>query len=103
MGRDAVFAGRGASTAARFQLALMLIVVAVQAQELPVAAVGRIVAVIVIAVMDRQLANVGMSEFTGAAAADPGVDLERLLPITLFALLRSAPRFGRPRSRVLAF
>jgi hypothetical protein len=53
----------------------MLAVVAVQAQQLPVAAVGRIVVVIVVAVVDGELAHIGARELAGAAPADPGVYL----------------------------
>jgi hypothetical protein len=51
-------------------------------------AVGGVVVVIVVAVVDRQLTQVGASEFAGAAAADPWVDLESLFPVALLALLR---------------
>lgn len=57
--------------AGRFQSPLVLVVVAVDAQQLPVAAIGWIVVVIVVAVMDRQLAQVGPCEFTAATTADP--------------------------------
>src|SRR5271169_1183847 len=46
----------------RFQLALVLVVMAVKTQQLPVAAIGRVVVVVMVAVMDRQLAQVGMGE-----------------------------------------
>jgi hypothetical protein len=57
----------------------------VQAQQFPVAAIGRVVIVIVVAVMNRQLAKVGVCEFTSAATADPRIDLERLFAVALFA------------------
>src|SRR5258708_6274672 len=87
-------AGAGA-TPRRFQLPLVLVVVAVQAEQLPVAAVGRVVVVIVVAVMDGQLAQVGSREFAAAAAADPRIDLERLFPIASFALLGDATSLGQ--------
>src|SRR5437764_517386 len=94
MGRDAVAAGRAASPAARFQLPLMFVVMAVQAQQFPVAAIRRVVVVIVVAVMNRQLAKVGVRKFPGAATADPRIDLERLLAITLLTLFGSATGLG---------
>jgi hypothetical protein len=80
MGRDA-FASGSIATASCFQLPLVFVVVAVEAQQFPVAAVGRVVAVIVVPVMDRQLAKVGAREFAAAATADPRIDLERLLSV----------------------
>ena len=78
----------------RFELPLVLVVVAVEAQQLPVAAVRRIVVVIVVAVMHGQLAQVRARELARAAAADPRIDLQRLLAIALLALLGCAPRVG---------
>jgi len=55
--RRATVASRDLSaTPARFKLPLVFIVMAVQAQQLPIAAIGRIIGVIVVAVMDRQFA-----------------------------------------------
>lgn len=73
------------AVACRFQLPLMLVVVAVEAQQFPVAAVGRVVAMVVVAVMHGEFAQVGAHEFAGAAAADPGIDFQGLLAIALFA------------------
>src|SRR5688500_15409213 len=73
----AMLIGGTASGAPRFQLALVLVVVAIQAEQLPVAAVGRIVVVVVVAVMDGALAQVLAREFPGATSADPGIDLQR--------------------------
>ena len=77
-----------------FQLPLMLVVVAVQAKQFPVAAIGRVVVVIVVAMMDRQLAQVGAREFACAAAADPRVDLQRQIPVVLLARFRVAACVG---------
>jgi hypothetical protein len=49
----------------------MVVVAAVQAAELPVAAVRRIVVVVVVAVMHGQFAQLGPPELPRAAAADP--------------------------------
>ena len=94
MGRDATGAASIGSIASRFQLPLVFVVMAVQAQQLPVAAIGRVVVVIVVPVMNGQLAKVGAFELTRAATADPRIDLERLLSVTLFALCSSTACLG---------
>mgnify|MGYP003346316638 CR=1 FL=1 len=53
-------------------LALMLIVVTVEAEQLPVASVWGIVLVVVVLVMDRKLAQRGTVKFTSAVRTDPG-------------------------------
>ena len=63
----------------------MLIVMAVNAEILPVAAIGRIVVVIMILVMYGQFVKVFLIELAPAAAADPWMDLERLGAIALFS------------------
>src|SRR5215471_15498566 len=72
----------------------MLVIVAVDAKQLPVAAVGRIVVVVVIAMMNGELPDRRCVEFAAASPADPRVDLERPLAISLFALIARASRFG---------
>jgi len=67
---------------------------AVQAQQFPVAAIERIVVVIVVAVMNGKLAQVGAREFAPAATADPWINLECSLSITLFALGSGAAGVG---------
>ena len=94
MGRDAGVSASIAAIAARFQLPLVLVVMAVQAQQFPVAAIGRVVVVIVVPVMYGQLTKVGVCEFARAATADPRIDLERLLSVTLFALCSSTACLG---------
>src|SRR6266513_5101071 len=94
MGRDATGAASIGSSASRFQLPLVFVVVAIQTQQLPVAAIGRVVVVIVVSVVDGQFAHVGASELAGAAPADPRVDLQRLFPVAPFALLGGATGFG---------
>ena len=53
-------------------IALMLIVVTVEAEQLPVAAVRRIVVMVVVLVMDRQLAELPAVKFASAVGTDPG-------------------------------
>jgi hypothetical protein len=74
--------------------ALMLVLVAVRAQEFPVAPIGRIVVVVVIAMVDFQKLQIRVGELAGATTADPGIDLERSLAIARGALFTGAPRFG---------
>ena len=94
MGRNTAAAASVARITGRFQLPPVLVVMAVQAQQFPVAAIRRIVVVIVVAVMDRQLAQVGAREFARATTADPRIDLERLLSVALLALGSSAAGVG---------
>src|SRR4029078_9383557 len=49
-------------------------------------AIRWIVVVVMVPVMDRQLAQIRTREFASAPAADPGIYPERLLPVSLFAL-----------------
>src|SRR5688500_13038624 len=67
------------------ELARVLVVVAVHAQELPVAAVGRIVGVVVVTVVDCQFLQIGAGELARAAPADPRVHLQRALAVALLA------------------
>jgi len=66
------------------QVAGVLVVVAVNTQQLPVAAVGRIVSVIMVFVMDRQLAQFFAGKITAAFCADPREDLQRLISVLYF-------------------
>ena len=76
------------------QISRVLIVVTVETQQLPVATVGRIVIVVVVLMMDRELAKFLALKIAPAPRTDPGIDLERLLPITLLPLLPVAPGLG---------
>lgn len=50
----------------------MLIVVAIEAEQLPVTAVRRIVMMVVVLVMDRKLAQFSAAKFASAVGTDPG-------------------------------
>jgi len=76
------------------QVALMLVVVAVQAQQFPVAAVERVVVVVVVFVMDRKLLQIGGGEFARAASADPRKKFQRTTAIALGTFVLSAARIG---------
>lgn len=94
--------GRGLSLLARRRLTIrirhlmsrVLIVVTVETQQLPIAPVGGIVVVIVILVMDRELAQLFATKFTAAPRTHPGIHLERLRPIGLLPLIPVAMGLG---------
>jgi len=69
----------------------VLVFVTVDTQQLPVAAVRRIVVVVVILVMDRELSNFSPREFSSASGTDPRKNLERSLPIGLLSTLSKSP------------
>src|SRR3990167_5607807 len=70
--------------------ARVLVLVAVDAQQLPVRAVGRIVVVVAVLVVHGQLAQSRGRKFPRAARADPGQELERLLAVGVGAAARHA-------------
>ena len=82
-GRGIAAAGPVSAAAGAVEELAMLGLVAVRAQQLPVAAVGRIVVVVAVAVMDLEQLQVGVRERARATAADPRVELERLLAVAL--------------------
>ena len=59
----------------------MLVVVAVNAQIFPIAAVGGVVIVIAISMVHRKKVQVVQFEFPTALGADPAVKLERFFPV----------------------
>ncbi len=69
----------------------VLVFVTVDTQQLPVAAVRRIVVVVVVLVMDRELSNFSSREFSPALGTDPRKNLERSLPIGLLSTLSKSP------------
>jgi hypothetical protein len=78
----------------RFQQPLVFVVMAIDAQQLPVAAIGRVVIVIVVTVMHGEFLQIFTRELALAASTDPRVELERLLAVGLLALLLVALRAG---------
>jgi hypothetical protein len=70
---------------------LMLIVVAVETEQFPVAPVMRIVVVVVVLVMDRELVQFLAVKFASAVRTDPRKHFERLLSIGLLQLSLGAP------------
>ena len=63
--------------ALQIPLAGMFGIVAVHAEQLPVAAVGRVVVVVVVLVVDRQLAQARPCKLASAAATDVRIQLQR--------------------------
>lgn len=78
-------AGSTALPTSGIELLLVLVVMAVHAQQLPIAAIGWVVGVVVVAMVDGELAQVLAAELAGAAPADPGIDLQRQLAVARFA------------------
>ena len=75
-------------------IARMFVVVAIHAKQLPVASIGRIEIVIMIAMMHGQFWQVGTRELARATPADPWIHFQRAFAITGFALCRVAPSIG---------
>ncbi len=65
---------------------LMLIVVTIKTEQLPVAAVRRIIVVVMVFVMNGELAQLLAVEFATAMRTEPWKQFERLLPIALLQL-----------------
>jgi len=65
----------------------MLVIVAVNAEQFPVAAVGRVVVVIMIPVVNRQLAKLLAFEFPDASGTDMREKLQGLFPVSGLAQL----------------
>ncbi len=57
----------------------------IDAQELPVAAIGGIVVVVVVLVMNRELAEILAAELALTPCTDPGKDFQGLRPVALFS------------------
>ena len=72
----------------------MFVLVAIDAKQFPVAAIERIVVVIVIFMVHCQFAQAHTGEFATAATADVWIDFERPIAIRCFALAAVPARFG---------
>ena len=98
---------RSAAAVARHAVFFVLVVVAIDAEQFPVAAVGRIVVVVVVLVVDRQFLQPGPLEFPPAARAHVRKQLQRPFAVALRPLrrlapqLRQDPRALRVRQRLL--
>ena len=69
----------------------MFVVVAVEAQEFPIAAIRRIVVVVVVAVMNCKFTKVLMGKLSRAAPADPRVNLEGLRAVSTLTFICRPP------------
>jgi hypothetical protein len=69
---------------------LVFVVVAIKAEQFPVAAIGGIVVVIMVAMMHGKLGQVSAGEFPLTTAANPRVKFERLFTIGFCALILMA-------------
>ena len=72
----------------------MLIVMTVQTQQFPVAAVRGIVVVVVVAMMNRQLLQIDPRKFTRTTATYPRINLQSALAIAFVTLLCAFIGFG---------
>lgn len=71
---------------------IVLLIVTVKAQELPVAAIRRVVIVVMVFVVHGELAQIVFAELPPASAADPGEEPKRLLPETPHPQVMVLPR-----------
>lgn len=69
-------------------ISLVFIVMAIEAEEFPIAAVRRIVVVIVVLMMDRELVQFLAVKFSAAVGADPGKEFKGLLAKCVFHVRR---------------
>ena len=68
---------------------------AVNTQQLPIAAVRRIVVMVVVLVVDRQFPQTLALKLTAAVAADPGKQFKGFLPLGFFPLLPGFVNFRK--------
>ena len=66
---------------------LVLVIVAIEAQQFPIAAILGVVVMVHVLMVNRQLTQVLMIKLPTAAAADPGVELEGLVTVSRGALI----------------
>jgi hypothetical protein len=73
----------------------MLIVVTVETQQFPIAAIGGIIVVIVVTMMDRKLIQIGAGECPPAATTYPGIEFQGPFTVALFTHfpLATCPRY----------
>jgi hypothetical protein len=68
------------------QITPVLIVMAIDAEVLPVAAIGRIVIMVVVLVVHGEPVQILPCEMSPTPGTNPRVDFQGLLPVTLFPL-----------------
>jgi len=74
-----------------FQLGVFIFVT-VGAEKLPVAAIGWVVVVVIVLVMDFQQRQIGVIEGARTTTADPGKQFQSLGPVTLLSFFGAATR-----------
>jgi hypothetical protein len=72
-------------------MSLVLIVVAVETEQFPIATVRRIMVMVVVLVMDRELTQLLTVKLTPAMSANPGKHFERSFPVGLLQLCLGVP------------
>ena len=87
----------------RHKIPGVLVVVTIQTQQLPVAAVGRVVVVVVVLVVDRKFTELLARELAPAMRADPGKKLQRSFPIGLFSQFLATPSLADDLVRPIDF
>ena len=75
-------------------VARVLVVVAIDTQQLPIAAIRRIIIMIVVAVVYRQLLQIFAVELARATTADPWIHFQRPAAVAPFALIASGTSIG---------
>lgn len=75
-------------------IAGVLVVMTIDTQQFPIAAIRRVVVVIMIAVVHRQLLQVFTVELARAATTDPRVHFQRPATVALLALIAGGPSIG---------
>ena len=81
------------------QATAVLVVVAIDAEVFPVAAVRRVVVVVAVLVVHGEQVEIRRVELTCALGANPAVDFQRAGAITVLASARAAHQFLCARSR----
>src|SRR5512138_3715670 len=79
---------------------LVLIVVTIETEQLPVAPIWGIVVVVVVLVMDCELAQLLTTKFASAMRTNPRIHFKGLLSIGLLELCLSAPCHVRASKRM---
>jgi hypothetical protein len=94
-GRRLMTAGRHAATVmTRHAELLVLVVVAIQAKQFPVAPIERIVVMVVVLVVHREFPQSAARELPAAPCANVRKQLQRTLSIARFPRLHVAPKLG---------
>jgi hypothetical protein len=93
-GRPVFDRGRGFPATILLHAAGMFVIMAVDAEQFPITAVGRIVVVIMIDVVHRELSALFALEFTPASGADRGEKFQGLFPVSRLAFLLLPTHFG---------